>query len=874
MGENLTKHVLEIPFEEYKNASHPELFYWLQVVPFDTIPRFDSFLEFLIKNFDFFQSKRYFYSDFFWPENITQPFHDHSINFNSWLAIHPSFPAAITFFEQSKKHTNLDHFKQIISFILCHFIGVQAQLRSEYLSDPSHRNFSNTLIQSSRIMRLHLIPALEEFAQELNKFSDQINISHDQVINLRTNDLLSQMNGANGTFLEQETVEHLKRFKGVIDTVNSDGGVSQCISFLDQLNSLLEYRYDLKPLIRLFEYYLEDKHLGQKRSSSRSATITLQSRANKSLNDSGALVLTPTHTEHIFTADQINIENEPYSTQDAIDMGEAPSEFENQPKVFSEDLLLKDNIQDLPIPPIEQSLSINTRLSPSKGAGYKAQLKSARNSVQHILKGKLKLLEAWDALSEPEWIQLLDVINKIYFAPSDEKEILIEEIQSYAPLDTPLGHDALFEAGAALAASLLLGCAIDDLYFISNTEDIVAKDLGSKKVFSLSDKRIHYDANVPTYKKPLADQESVEFYESGKRSFLTLPNFLKAAIEELVRYKTHSTKLRKLFSLQMVEYAQGLIKALNRQYSTRITLTRISRLLPYYLNHMQGDKALLGLLGLNPSDVYVQNYYSNYSIRRINAEYQEVIRLMLSKTNIGNERHRYSFFNIKCSQRVGSRNRVKNESVKELILGIEALIQASDSLPHHEYHNLMTSYLFFLMMFFCGARPSKNVLSNIDYIDHINNLIFISDKDSADNYSTRPVPAHKTLIKQIKAYQQHIQTYQDTHIGSNNSNFLYFLDARNNVQEFAIKTVFENLNLSTNLPKNFLRATFRHVMMNGIPKYRRDSDSMMSHWDAGEEFFTHYSGYDFNKIKTQHDIAWTRFYIDWYIPSIVMECRR
>ena len=876
MSEQITKQVLEIPFEEYKNASHPEIFFWLQVVPFESFPRFDSFLEFIIRKFNFIHSNGYFPEHFSLPENIPQPFHDHSINFNSWLAIHPCFPAAITFFEHSKNHTELHHFKKIISLILCHFIGVQSQLRSEYLTDPNNRNFSNTLIQSSRIMRLHLTQALEAFSRELSGIVEQTNIPSDQILGLSIDDLLCQANDSQSLELSNNIEDKIRRFKKVISCISNNEQLTGVVQFIEQLDEFLQFKYDLKPLMRLFKYYIEDKHLGQKRSASRMRGNETLIYSNQNLNDMGAKVLNPPHTEHTFSSNNIGMDDVSLGIQEVIDMGEAPLEFENNPKVFSEDLLLEENIRSLPVTPIEKNLSINTRLSPSKGAGQREQIKSARNAVSHILKGKLKLIESWDALSLPEVSHLLDLIQQITFACSDKREAISDDLLCYMRLGRALEYNDLIEACTALLASLLLGCTIEDIYFVELADDLIQKDIGSKRVFSLSDGHIYYDANVPTYKKPLVEHSSVEFYAYGTRSFLLVPYLLGALIKKQLEERKRSTKLRKVFSAQVVELSQAMTQSLNRRYSTRLTLNRISNVLSYIVKRRYGDKSLLGLLGLNPSDVYVQNYYSNYSICEINNYYQSVLQGFCTQLDIENS-NRYSwlsdFKKVNSEKRVGSRNRIKEDSLNALIKHNNSLVNTSGSLRHHEYHNLMTAYLFFLMMFFCGARPSKRVLSNVSFIDDINNLIFISDKDSVDSYSTRPVPVHKTLIQQIQAYQKHLRIYQITHLGVDDNSFLYFLDNKNTVKDFEIKKVFEYLKLPTSLPKNLLRANFRHLMLDMFFSYGQDADLMLSHWDAGEEFFANYSCYDFTKTKHQYEFFWSQYEDNGHELPITMECR-
>jgi hypothetical protein len=845
------KKVVEIPLENYAKSPNPAIYYWLQVVPDDAPPDFKNLYDFLSKNESVLNEFLSF------PKGELSPhqkisFQNHPARFNNWLSTNPSFPASYIFYNEVVLDQDLSQFQHLSEQILLNFIAVQSELRNQYFNSPESRNFNNILIQSSRTIRLHFRKALVSFSNQAlaelkaNQLTvDSLRYAKNLTGNLR---LIQKL-------FATSTVEFPK--------------IQTLYLFISRLQRVLGTSHDLLPLIRLFNYYIEDKTLNKRAKSYKRTASKTTLQSSKSRQDSAAKKLTPSHTEHEFKPKEFKTELGLQTLQQIIDTGESPNEFVDFPKVFSEEVSKPSNLPKIAKTSLEKNLSINSRISPSKGIYGRAQVRSAKDASQHILKRNLKLEEAWDALSLPEVQHLITVLNKL-LCDGNNKSLIEDYLNSALKNESPINRVQYSEAALALISSLLTGTSLHFFQFTHSTDDLNNKKLAEHRVFCIENGGIYYEAQIPGYKTELKNSIASRFYDAGKLSFLKLPIFIERKLSRQLSDRTVSSKLRSLFSVETEEHAKLILKAINRIYSTRLTLNRIANHLSFQLTKKFGDKALLGLFGFLNKDPSTQNYYANNSIDEINKYYQQVIATYPFDALSETEKSKFlQFETIDERQRVGSRNLLTSDSADNEIQRINDMAQNIKNEYFHIQHNFLVAYTYLQILFYTGSRPARSLLSNFYKYDAINNILFISDKDTSDSFSSRPVPVHQRLILQIGILKTHFEFYQLHYQSKDKDQILYFLNESNGVEPFEVHRVFTILNFDTEIPKNLFRARFRKLMLNQ-QHFGQNADALLSHWDAGEEFYSRTSGFDFVTLRKVYYQAW-QHYAENHVMPIVLE---
>lgn len=846
------KHVLEIPLEEYKNTAWPELYYWLQVVPTEEFPEFEALYRLITKHHKTLEEYPTFpKTDFI--ENIDQSGHQTNLKFNSFLISYPSFPAAINFVKQVIHNPEFSNYKTFNETLLIRFLAVQAELRQQYFHDPSSKNFSNTLIQSSRVLRLHFTHALRDFETRAQKVLKESGLSK--------NDLLASKSLSNN----DKTLRLLQKLYTTLDS-SSVSNVN-ILSFFERVEKFLGI-YDFKPLVRLFVYYIDDKELSKRVMSGLRKKSFKASKSATQKRDPDSKNLTPEHIEHKFKPKELEVDGTTRKISEVIDYGESPDEFTNIPKVFSESLRINPPVKVNP-KEIDANLSETGRLSPAKGLSGKAQFRKAKDASQHILKRNLMLMESWDALSNAEVQHLISALHNLLFGDEKLQQKTIQVLKSTIGDNRRIADAEFFYAGTALFISLIAGCAIEELYFAHHVEDIKDKALSSRRVFCLENDLLYFDSSTPQYKTELDDSIRKAFHANQTLCSVVLPKPLCHKIAELTQDKHVSSKLRRIFDEDTVQFAKNILLAINRIHSTRLTITRISNYLSFLANQIYADKALIGLLGFSNYEPVTQNYYANHSIAELNQLYRTLLNKLpwhsLSQDALN---ALLQFEESDDIPRIGSRNLATDEMVEDTVLRLNDHHTQLMDKSFIEQHNFLVAYTYFLILFFTGSRPARNLMVSQYKFDTINQILFVSDKDNSDYFSTRPVPLHPILYRQLKSLDIHLKFYEPIHCSSANHEYTYFLNAGNQPEPFEVQKAFEILGFDNKLPKNFLRAWFRKLLLDS-EYFGQNADALLSHWDAGEEFFSRTSGFDFWQVRGAYDKAWERYFQNHTQPLIL-----
>ncbi|MGE4499527.1 MAG: hypothetical protein AB7C96_04195 [Hydrogenovibrio sp.] len=845
------KHVLEIPLEEYQNTAWPELYYWLQVVPTEEFPEFEALYRLITKHHKTLEEYPTFpKTDFI--ENIDQSGHQTNLKFNSFLISYPSFPAAINFVKQVIHNPEFSNYKTFNETLLIRFLAVQAELRQQYFHDPSSKNFSNTLIQSSRVLRLHFTHALRDFETRAQKVLKESGLSK--------NDLLASKSLSNN----DKTLRLLQKLYTTLDS-SSVSNVN-ILSFFERVEKFLG-TYDFQPLVRLFHYYIDDKELSQRVMSSRRRKNFKASKSATQRRDPDSKSVTPEHIEHEFTPKELEVDGTTRKISEVIDSGESPDEFTNIPKVFSESLRIEP-LEEVNPKEIDANLSETSRLSPAKGLSGKAQFRKAKDASQHILKRNLMLMESWDALSNAEVQHLISALHNLLFGGEELQQKTIQVLKSTIGDNHRIADAEFFYAGTALFISLIAGCAIEELYFAHHLDDITNKALSSRRVFCLENRLLYFESSTPQYKTKLDGSISQAFHKNQSLCSIVLPCSLCHKLTELTQDKHVSSKLRRIFDEDTVQFAKNTLLAINRIHSTRLTITRIANYLLFLANQIYADKALSGLFGFSKSEPASQNYYANHSIVEINQLYQALLDKLPWHLSQEALNALLQFEESDDIDRIGSRNLATDKMVEDTVLRLNDCHTQLMDKSFIEQHNFLVAYTYFLILFFTGSRPARNLMVSQYKFDTINQILFVSDKDNSDYFSTRPVPLHPILYRQLKYLDTHLKFYEPIHWPTAEHEYAYFLNAKNQPETFEVQKAFEILGFDNKLPKNFLRAWFRKLLLES-KYFGQNADALLSHWDAGEEFFSRNSGFDFWQARGAFDKAWERYFQNHTRPLIL-----
>ena len=868
--QNIEQHVvLEIAQQEY--AHLPELFFWLQVVPVECPPKCARLIQLIKENVSSLStypsfSERFFDGYVFDEQESRVP-----VKFSGHLNTHPSFPAAFTFYYDvmnTDPHANdAPYTLGITSFyvhLLIHFVAIQAELRQKYVNDPTINNYSNTLIQSSRKLRRNL-------HAEVTLFLKTYGLLTSDPTNAEFNDLTDE-DKANII----NTIDLLRSPKPTLNEI------SEAIL---TINRFSQSSADLLPITRLLDYFVEEKEL-KKRKHSKQPTqriireVSTTNEGSKSETSMSVISFSP---NIIPTVDG------KMSPQEIVDRGEAVSEFCEMPTIFeeswssekdqafhtSESSLSSTNIALSAgrTRSISSFLSPTAKQSPAKGATGKQQFVIAKDASRHILKQNLRLTESWESLTSSEVQYLLQTLFSLLDKTSEEFNQYKAYWASKHAQNSPIEDEQIEHAAIILLASLFLGTKLENLSVCRNI-DWVKPDLASnQRLLSLDSGRIFYSPPLPDYKTLLADElrKAQAFYTStqNKLAYLRLPMFLEKKLVELgSKIKLPKREMLPIGNEIVKTHAEQILKYINHHFHTRLTASRVANVLHFNVRHLTGDKATLVLLGL--SKIQTQSYYANASVTALNEIYRKAIALLPINNLPVTLRKNFSDFEmVDDPTRIGSRNLMNQNTVDEIVNKLnELVIRINTDENDHSRHNMMIAYSYFMLLFFTGARPVHHLFSSFAQLDFINHLIFVSDKDTVDSYSTRPIPLHPQLLKQLQELKKHLDFYQIIHQHRNLTHCLYLIDEHNQATDFNLAKIFAILGFGESMPRNLFRAWFRNLMVEKC-QFGQHADAILSHWDAGEEYYARYATFDFQQLSQHYQHAWDVYEQHHPMPQIM-----
>ncbi len=386
----------------------------------------------------------------------------------------------------------------------------------------------------------------------------------------------------------------------------------------------------------------------------------------------------------------------------------------------------------------------------------------------------------------------------------------------------------------------------------------------------------------PTYQSSLDEDIKPFVYDTYNLVILPIHNKTAGIIRrwiDFVEEERRKIRCKRLFYFSdTIEVARphyeaaiiAFIKQLNRQYKTRLTMTRISQDLMGRLYQISGDltEAMI-ITGRFHYLGTVQLHYASPPLSRLQAVYSDTCRLISETVERGLDKppsqpqvNQHQLTQAEATQyHMGGRYYLKPgvvaELVQNLIVRFSDTLKFSGSLDYWvELHNDYTLYVAELLGFASGYRAVKNPLAWIDQVDWQTGFCCISDKDDLDYYNARLVWLPEMVRKQLRCYQTHCQHLGERlmlinpllaqsllfhgEILDDSVPFLFLMKPNGRLLKLSPQEIKQRLKdvfrVPCNVNRSYLRNRLRALGCSGeIVNY------VLGHWENGEEPFGLYA---------------------------------
>ena len=380
----------------------------------------------------------------------------------------------------------------------------------------------------------------------------------------------------------------------------------------------------------------------------------------------------------------------------------------------------------------------------------------------------------------------------------------------------------------------------------------------------------------PAYKSKL--DKSTGLYVHSTYSVINLPiqNRTDTIIKKWIYWIKDERKKRRskrLFEQSEKRYAEAIkvfLQRLNRQYKTRLTLTRIANDMMERLYQQSND--LVEAMIITGRGHYlgdVSLHYATPPLDRLQTIYQktcahitQAVYQTLNKTAL-NPYANFEKQHLDQSKLIytGGRYYLKPGKVSELVSQLIARFNETLKFPGFndywcELHNQYTLYVAEMLGFASGYRSVRNPLECINQIDWHTGFACISDKDDLDYYNARLVWLPEIVRKQLQYYQHHCQILGERLMLINprlarklvkhgqtieySTPFLFMMKPNGHLLKLTPAEIKKQLNaifpVPCNVNRSYLRNRLRELGCPGeIVNY------FLGHWENGEEPFGPYA---------------------------------
>ena len=329
---------------------------------------------------------------------------------------------------------------------------------------------------------------------------------------------------------------------------------------------------------------------------------------------------------------------------------------------------------------------------------------------------------------------------------------------------------------------------------------------------------------------------------SGGKIVITLPSVFS---------QYFPVKTRPNLNLEIVtNQIKSKLSSINKKFNCRLTLTRLSNYLPYFLRREGFDQAEIALLVMSDKVLHPGNYYYQLNVDNLQAVYSRYSAALLKLANIENS-------NIEMGVTggfIGSKLQIDKRYIASLFrtLKQEIISERHYSRFSEAFHNLYVIYTLELLFLATGHRPVRHPFETLNVFDLLGKTVYISDKENRSELSSRMLILPNIAAMQIKNYSNylfelgHHYCFSNSQLSSqielaadSKAPLFFFLD------EGAINYVTPK-NLDSKLKKIFpIKLNWhRHFLRTYLRKAGRKGDFVdewMGHAEFGDEGFSKYS---------------------------------
>jgi hypothetical protein len=198
-----------------------------------------------------------------------------------------------------------------------------------------------------------------------------------------------------------------------------------------------------------------------------------------------------------------------------------------------------------------------------------------------------------------------------------------------------------------------------------------------------------------------------------------------------------------------------IIKRINKEYKTRLSLARICNYMSYFFNQHGADAAeiafLCGKLALQEPGC---SYYQLPAQHLIDLHHRYVSQLCE-----GND-YCVNVLDKQTSLTVGSRLQIKEEWLYKIFDVLYAKLRELSCKGYkvlEQFHNCFTLYTLLVLNISTGHRPVRHPYHSVNCFDLNAGTVYISDKEVRSSQSARVLKLPELAQTQFKYYLEHLE---------------------------------------------------------------------------------------------------------------------
>ncbi|MDO6639731.1 hypothetical protein Q4557_07120 [Shewanella sp. 5_MG-2023] len=308
-----------------------------------------------------------------------------------------------------------------------------------------------------------------------------------------------------------------------------------------------------------------------------------------------------------------------------------------------------------------------------------------------------------------------------------------------------------------------------------------------------------------------------------------------------------------------------LLKHINKQHRTSLSLQKISNYLAQKLKQESIDPTIVALIQGQTADVTPALSYTHLAEQTVNETYQRFLKFLekLSSKSANKLKFDYSIEHEK-NKAIGSPLVIDDEILAKFFNTIEQNILHISDIYSHSRHNLITYYVLFTLAISSGYRPVTGWLGKITDYNLLNLTLWISDKEMHQDISGRVIKIPEIAVSILEHYKQYLkagkvefmnrkialsQRYDHAITGEAH---LFFFITDNEIEEVTPKTMTDHFDRVLPLPLNWHRHYIRSLLVREEINPELIA-AWMGHAELNEPAFTRFCSYSINDLSIISD---------------------